>query len=376
MFSADGVVLYAAFAATGVGLTLPGILLPALMQEWKLQDSGAGLLFLCAWCGSALGALLVRGHLKRTLSIGGIFIGIGATGLALLPGWNFFWLMIMYGMGLGLTMTSISLLRQRVAGLRNKSEVEMVRLNLLWAAGACVCPALSARALRSGNTHPLLIELGFAFVTLTLWVSLFLREESPQKTDLSMQLTRRTTSVFFVPLPLLLMLFLVTGIEAASGGWLTTYAKREHHDLGLTVAAPTCLWAGLLLSRALWSIKVVKFRSISIVQGSLWGLSASTLLMVAGTSGWAVLIAAFGIGFSLGPIYPLLLARALSFQPTGSLFFIAGLGSAALPWLTGLLSQMRTSLKSGLLVPMIAALVMLMLALIVPEREAEIHADP
>lgn len=367
--SVEGAVLYLGFAATGVGLALPGILLPALMQAWKLQDSKAGLLFLCAWCGSSVGALLVRGKLRLALTSGGGLIALGSVGLAMLPGGNFPLLMASYGMGLGLAMTSISLLRQRQARQRSESETEMVRLNLLWAAGACACPALAVHALRSGNIRPLLIGVGVVFGSLALWAFVFLRDDVSLVERIEAPARTLRKGFLAVPLSLLLMLFLVTGIEAAAGGWLTTFAKREHGELALTVAAPTCLWAGLLLSRAIWSLRTLKFASGSIVQGSLLLLSASALLLVVGSSGWTILVAAFGIGFSLGPVYPLLLARALAFHPTGTLFFIAGLGSAALPWMTGVLSQRLSSLKDGLLVPMTAAFLMLALALLFPESK-------
>ena len=64
------------------------------------------------------------------------------------------------------------------------SEVEMVRLNLLWAAGACACPALATRALRNENTHPLLIGLGITFAVFGLWSSFFSPKDSPQPQSL------------------------------------------------------------------------------------------------------------------------------------------------------------------------------------------------
>jgi FHS family glucose/mannose:H+ symporter-like MFS transporter len=358
-------ILYLAFAATGIGVALPGILLPALMRDWNLKDGQAGLLFLVAWCGSSLGALLVRGSLRITLAAGGFLIAVGAIGLATLPGKHFPWLMACYGLGLGITMTTISILRKRQA---QRVEVEMVRLNLLWALGACACPSLAIRALRSGNTHPLLISIGAFFLAAALWSVFFLREHPVAHRNHNSEGERTSgagswATLLRVPVPLLMMLFLVTGIEASAGAWLTTYAQRARQDLALTIAAPTCLWAGLLLSRSLWSLPGQRFHASRVVQGSLAVLSASAILLVLSGGGITVLVAAFGVGFSLGPVYPLLLANALSYQETGTLFFIAGLGSASLPWLTGVLSQSRSSLKDGLLVPMTAAILMFFLSL-------------
>ena len=65
-----------------------------------------------------------------------------------------------YGFGLGLSMTSISLIRQRQSG---GSGTELVRLNLLWAVGACACPSLTIRALTTGNIRPMLCGLALLF---------------------------------------------------------------------------------------------------------------------------------------------------------------------------------------------------------------------
>ena len=79
-------------------------------------------------------------------------------------------------------------------------------------------------------------------------------------------------------------------------------------------------------------------------------------------------IAAFLLGFGIGPCYPLLLAWALRFQRAGSIFFIAGVGAASLPWLMGVLSARTGSLRIGFVVPIIGAVIMLTLSLLLPLR--------
>ena len=39
--------LYLGFAATGVGVALPGALLPLLLRRWSLSDARGGLLLFC-----------------------------------------------------------------------------------------------------------------------------------------------------------------------------------------------------------------------------------------------------------------------------------------------------------------------------------------
>jgi fucose permease len=168
-----------------------------------------------------------------------------------------------------------------------------------------------------------------------------------------------------VPCALIAMIFLVTGIEASAGGWLATYAHRGGYSVADTIAAPTAFWAGLLLSRLFWSART-RLAQAWVVRGSLLLMAAAAILLVVGGATPFMLTAAFCLGFGIGPTYPLLLAWALRFERGGAIFFLAGVGSACLPWLTGIVSGHFGSLRTGLLVPTAATLVMLTLALLRP----------
>jgi fucose permease len=86
------------------------------------------------------------------------------------------------------------------------------------------------------------------------------------------------------------------------------------------------------------------------------------LLIVSGNS-LGVLPGVFLIGFGLGPVYPLLLAIALQYSQNTLIFFVAGLGSASLPWLTGVVSSATSSLRTALFIPLVASVLMLFLGL-------------
>jgi MFS transporter, FHS family, glucose/mannose:H+ symporter len=356
--------LYLGIAATGIGVALPGIILPSLLTRLHLQDDQAGLFLLLAWLGSSVGALLVRGPLRLILTLGSLLIASSSLGLSDLPATFLKLLFLLFGLGLGITMTTISVLCQQNVDSKN---VSLIRLNLAWAVGAFFCPPLALRAIANGDPKLLLITFGLCFAAFGLWAiralpaDLRLKKQSPQ-----------SASQQRVPLSLVLLTFLVSGVEAAIGGWLTTYADRIHLGLTVTIAAPTCLWAGLLLSRFLWSLPRITPRTAHLLRGSLWLIAAASILLIATTSSLGILCAAFGIGFGAGPVYPLLLAVALDFKESGGIFFIAGLGSACIPWLTGVLSSERASLRMGLLAPTAAALLMLVLALIFPLQRSAV----
>jgi FHS family glucose/mannose:H+ symporter-like MFS transporter len=349
--------LYVGFAVTGFCCALPGALLPALLSKWGLDDRHGGTLFLLLWLGSSLGALCVRRALRSSIATGCTFLVFATMGLALTSHSFVYPLMMLYGLGLGLTMTSISLLRQQKRATQR--SVELVRLNLMWAVGAFACPSLMTHALRVGDPRTVLLLAALFFAALCIWT--LLRESRAHQLVEGGNLNWSSWKLLSgVPAPLILMTLLVTGIEASCGAWLATYAQRNDHQLVLTIAAPTCLWAGLLVSRFLGSFRVVEellgrsFRLLLMI------VAASTVSLLFHSSGFSLLVSSFLIGFGLGPIYPLLLARVLSFQEGSIIFFLAGTSSAILPWMTGTFSSHFSSLRIGLIVPASAAVVLLL----------------
>jgi MFS transporter, FHS family, glucose/mannose:H+ symporter len=366
--------LYLGFAATGVGVALPGALLPALLLRWHLGDEQGGRLFLMAWIGSSIGALLVRGSLRTTMLLGSLAVATAAVGLGICGGYGADAWMGLYGLGLGMTMTAISLIRQQKAARwgPGRSGTEMVRLNLLWAIGACICPSLTVRALTAGIIQPLLFGLASCFALLAAWAAMQADVRLlPALADAHGTAVGRTLRVFRnVPAGLIAMTILITGIEASAGGWLATYARRGGHNVVDTIAAPTCFWAGLLLSRLFWSVSDKwmsrRMTQAQEVRASLALMAIASILLIVGGSAWMVLVAAFCLGFGIGPTYPLLLAWALQFERGGAIFFLAGLGSACLPWLTGLISAQHGSLRIGLVVPMAGTMAMLLVAVMRP----------
>jgi fucose permease len=203
--------------------------------------------------------------------------------------------------------------------------------------------------------------MSFLFAGLTAWTCL--QTQLTFRADIITDV--RIGDVFRrVPARLILMISLITGIEASAGGWLTTYAAREGHHLGAIVAAPSCFWAGLVCSRTVWSVRNAAFAERTLVRASLVLMAAaSSVLFAASTSTLALLASACLLGFGIGPVYPLLLSWALPFHRGGPIFFLAGIGSASLPWITGMVSTHWRSLHVGFSVPLTASALMLIASL-------------
>ena len=95
---------------------------------------------------------------------------------------------------------------------------------------------------------------------------------------------------------------------------------------------------------------------------ALWCLAASVATLIAAHTPATIQVCAMLAGLSLGPLYPLALSFMLEITGQGWIFAVGGVGAATFPWFTGLISAHFGSLHYGLVVPCVAALLMLMLA--------------
>lgn len=365
---ATRLVLYAAFAATGACCALPGVLLPWLLRERHWQDRQGGRLFLLIALGSAVGPLLVSLRAQRAAIIGCLLFALASAGWSLHNS-PMQILGIVWGLGLGMTTTAITLLGQR--HIDDGRDV-LTRLNFLWALGACTCPLLASYVSALSSPAFMLRGVALLFGAVCLCLSALLPMK-PQAADETLAGGASAWQFGYwdprgIPFGLLVATALATGIEASGGAWLATYAARAQHWHAITVAAPSAFWAGLLCSRALswftytWLHERRWLRALLIITLA----SAGSLLLP--FQSILLLLSSFALGFGLGPLYPEILARVLQFRQTSLIFFICGLTSALMPWGTGLVSTRAGSLHVGLLVPGMGALVMLLSGWSAPSR--------
>jgi fucose permease len=353
--------LHLGFALTGVGTVLLGSILPRLSAQWHLRDKDAGLLLLVQFATSASGALLVRRNLWNALACGYALMSAGAIGIFLLqqrslPAFGVF------GLGLGLAMTSTNMLTGRRYPQRMGAALAL--LNFSWSAGAVACPLLAAQFLRHalGSTAFAVVGLmALPFGLLPLLADRGDRKRLTSAGPVPPGMREATTILYFAALA-----FLYVGMEASIGNWMSTYATRAAvwTFAGSTLAV-AIFWAALLLGRAItpviltWVPERVLYRAsvIATIAGVLLLLTAHHPLTIVGGSGLS--------GLALAPLFPLILALFLEeiggSRNAGWVFAVAGLGGAVLSWLTGTISSSTGSLRIGLLVPGAAALLMLLM---------------
>jgi FHS family glucose/mannose:H+ symporter-like MFS transporter len=136
--------LYVGFIATGVALTIPGALLPLLLVRWRMNDARGGLLLFSFYAVGSFGSYCARGRMHWSVARGALLTALGALCLGWAGRWTAYGAIALYGLGLSLTMTSISLLlSQRFPEQR---RLELTRLNLVWAIGAALGPWVALRS--------------------------------------------------------------------------------------------------------------------------------------------------------------------------------------------------------------------------------------
>ena len=343
---------------TGIGLTLLGSGLPALAALWKLNDARSGKLLLAVFAGSALGALLVRAPFHRNLAAGMAMIGISMAGLALCGGHALFFLFLLFGTGLGLAMTANSVF----TGYRypERRAAMLTLLNFSWSAGAAVSPFTVQFVIHHAGIGGLFWSMAAAGGLSTL-LALFLGDERGSAAqDIGRQVSAshvqssRGVVAFFAIFGLL-----YCGTEASLSGWVLTYVHRLHFQISAAPPlAASCFWLSLLVGRAVAPALLLRVREEVLLGVALICALVGVAALLTLHSLPAVVLSAALAGFSMAPIFPICVSifMALTGDParTRWMFAVSGLGSATLPWATGQLADRTGSLHTGLLVPLLA----------------------
>ena len=371
--------IYLGFAATGVALTIPGAILPLLLRRWAMSDARGGVLLFCFYGVGSIGSYVARGRMNLSVARGAVVTVAGALCLGRAGPWSAYAAIALYGLGLSLTMTSISLLlSQRFPAER---RLELTRLNLIWALGAALGPWIALRSTRGAaiteaqaivHAQHVLVGVAVFFVATAAWA--IWMETSPPRAMATVEAMQPSAAKHLpgerggrgamgkIPWPLLLLIFGATGVDAAAGGWLTSYAQRAGDSLGITIGAATFLWVGSLVSRAVHSTNwAARLPERAVLGASMAVMSAALALLIAWPEGIVTMVAAAVLGLAAGPVYPMVLAAALRHRENSTVFAIASVGASVLPLLTGAVSTWQHSLRAGLGIPLAAAAAMTMI---------------
>jgi FHS family glucose/mannose:H+ symporter-like MFS transporter len=333
---------------------LLGVVLPKVAAAWHLTDSQSGTLLMTLFAGSSLGALFVRRHFQRTLTYGYLLIPIAGLLLAFAPRGLAVPAIFLYGVGLGMAMTSTSMLVGRLFAQKRGAALSF--LNFCWSIGSTLCPLLIARV--PSHLSPATLGIAVAVIALPFAALPLLGGlQTPAQSSTpghALDQSFPTLAIFA------LAGFIYVGIESAVGGWLTTFTLRtiawSYARSSLTAA---CFWGAVLAGRGLAPLVLERISEVRLFRLAVLALMAGMAMLVAAHSPWLLVAGTICTGLALAPIFPLVLslfmARAGESKHTGWVFMVSGFGGAVMPWMTGIVSTGMHSLRIGLMVPFAAS---------------------
>ncbi len=360
--------LHIAFAATGFGTTLLGCLLPTLHSAWSLTDAQAGFLFACQFTGAAIGALLVRADLFRSIQEGYFVMVAGAVALGILHGHAAAVVFFFFGMGLGWAMTAINMVGGTVF---ERPGAALSLLNASWIVGAALSPEVAARWVRYAPPMHIYFVVAVVFAAIALILRRY-RASLMGNVIRRLRVSQGATPWLLIA-GFSLLGFLYVGVEVSVSGWMMTFVHRLPISGGLWAALITsCFWLALLCGRLLAPAVLLRASESHLLLAAMIIACGSVISILLNHSPVAILISAVSAGLALGPIFPLCASRVLALAhespQTKWLFSVAGMGGSVLPWLTGKLSTHTGSLRDGLLVPVAALGIMIVCSLLIVRR--------
>jgi fucose permease len=360
-----GLILLAFIAFTSLGLPdgLLGVAWPSIRESFSRPLDSLGVLLFAIMAGY-LTSSFFSGHMIAWLGVGRLLaVSCAATGASLMgytlvPTW---WMIVACGAVAGLGAGAIDAsLNTYVAA--NFGEGLMQWLHASWGIGVTTGPMIMTTGINVFNTW----RWGYVLVgaaQLTLAACFVLTSPLWQRGDVHIEsaISRRLTDYKTPILETLrhppvwwssLFFFLYAGIEATLGNWAYTLLTESRgilpHVAGLWTGG---YWATFTMGRVLAGLCTKRIGVHTLIRAGLLAALGGAMLLwwnpteVTGSFGVVI------IGFSIAPIFPSLVSGTsgrvgprYSVNTIGMQIGAAGLGTAILPGIAGILAQ-RTSLE-------------------------------
>jgi fucose permease len=352
------VLAYIAFIALGMPDGLLGVAWPSIRAGFSIPVDAVGFLLSASVTGYLTssflsGPLIARYGVGSVLAASCAMTGAGLIGYTLVPVW---WMMVLLGVLAGLGAGAID------AGLNTYvaahfGEGLMQWLHASYGIGVTLGPIIMTIALTALNSWRVgynmvgafQVALAAAFVlTLPIWN----QKDKPTGSEAPKRLTDYQTPLggtLRQPRAWLsvLLFFLYTGAEVSLGTWAYTLLI-ESRGIQPEVAG---LWAGsywatFTVGRVVAGLYAKRMGVHRLVLGGLAAALLGALLLWWNPASAANLVAVALIGFAIAPIFPALMSGTSqrvgvhdAANTIGLQMAAAGLGTAAIPSLVGILAR-------------------------------------
>jgi fucose permease len=362
------IVLHLAFLLSGCATVMLGPLVPALQEAWGIAPGEAASLFLAQFSASAIAAAFVGRRLRHSLVFG---YGLTAAALVLLalgPRSAAVPAMALVGWGLGSSVPASNLLVARL--YPGGRAAALSALNLVWGLGALTSPLLFAafEGHASVKAPILVLAVGAAASALALLATIPVLEAPAATPEAPAQPVRLERLALFG-----VQLFLYEGTEASIGGWVVALAHQTTTAGDVVpLLIGSAFWAAFLGGRALAPALLRHVSEPALTRACLPTAAAGAIALLLAPGTPVLAAGAILAGAGLAPLFPLIvsaLAFELGGRPSragGTVFAIATMGAAVLPWLTGRVAAATGLVQWGFLVPVVASAALA--ALLMAER--------
>lgn len=361
-------VVHVGFALTGVVTTLTGAILPVLSSHWSLDDAQAGYLLAAQSIGGLsstlyVGELMKRIGIKRSLTLGFVLMALGIAGLNAHAFDIGLTSVLGYGLGLGIVIPAANILIAEINHERRAAALNI--LNLVWCLGAVIGTPLISFFVQKVN---LFVPLGSLTTALALigvgLLQLTFHSAADHRPTVNDPL-QTGSKVIQIRLAICLCVFafLVVGIENALSGWIASYVARlDASQLSFAALYQAAFWGAMLLGRAAAPAILKRVAESRLVLIGISLCVCGILLILASVTIVFVLLGVLLTGLGLSSIFPTTIAifsqiwGGQAARKSGWLFASGSLGSSTLPFLVGLVSARFASLRIGLTIPLLAAI--------------------
>lgn len=348
-------VLFAVSLVAFVSLGLPdavlGVAWPSIRRDFTLPLDRLGFLLFAAMTGYLLASILT-GPLVRRLGVGGLLVAssalvvTSACAYAVSESWpGLASAAVLAGLGGGAIDAGIN----AYAAARFPAG-RVAWLHASYGVGAALGPLLMAGVLARGASW----RWGYACIALLLGVLGlgFLRTRDLWNSEGATQSTgpdARFLGSLGQPgvWANIALFFLYTGVEATAGQWAySLFTEGRGTAPALAGVAVSGYWASLTAGRLVSGAMTRTIRPVTLLRSCLAAAPVWALLLAAARGPFADVTALALFGFTVGPVFPLLIAETTarvgaehSANAVGLQIAAACLGTAALPALAGVFAS-------------------------------------
>lgn len=347
-------IAFAAFVSLGLPDGVLGVAWPSVRKTFGLPVSQLGSILLAVMAGYLAssfgsGAIVSRHGIGPLLAWSNALVALSCTGYALAPSWP---MMLVGGLVAGLGAGAIDAGINVYAAERFSPRL-VSWLHASWGVGASLGPLIMTAVLGAGlawrwgyavvATVLAAMALSF-FATIGLW-------GRPRAIAQDAQAPHAATFLRTLRRPVvwghMAVFFLYTGLEASAGQWAYSFLT-EARQVPPRVAGTWVggYWASLTAGRLVCGAAADRFTPAALLRAAMVSALLAASLVWAGGGSTTALAGLALLGFSLAPIYPMLIAstparlgaghaaHAIGFQVSA-----ACLGAAAVPGAAGLIAR-------------------------------------